>query len=75
MTFDQWWSTLTHKEQLVIGLNNAKFVWDAGRDDLKADIFCTVNEFLNAEKERHAMFSDGYDYALMHIEEYVKGRP
>lgn len=74
MTFDQWWATLTHKEQLVLGLNNAKFVWDAGRNNLKADIFVTVNEFLGAEKERHAMFSEGYDHALRHIEEYVKGR-
>ena len=27
MTFDQWWDTLTIKEQTVIGRNNAKFVW------------------------------------------------
>lgn len=27
MTFDQWWATLSHKEQLALGLNNAKFVW------------------------------------------------
>lgn len=27
MNFDQWWATLTPKEQLVLGLNNAKFVW------------------------------------------------
>lgn len=27
MTFDQWWGTLTIKEQTVIGKNNAKFVW------------------------------------------------
>ena len=27
MTFDQWWATLTPKEQLLLGLNNAKFVW------------------------------------------------
>lgn len=27
MTFDQWWDTLTIKEQTVIGKNNARFVW------------------------------------------------
>ena len=27
MNFDQWWDTLTIKEQTVIGKNNARFVW------------------------------------------------
>lgn len=27
MTFDDWWATLTHKEQQMIGVNNARFVW------------------------------------------------
>jgi hypothetical protein len=27
MNFDKWWSTITPKEQLLLGLNNAKFVW------------------------------------------------
>ena len=27
MSFDKWWSTITPKEQLLLGLNNAKFVW------------------------------------------------
>ena len=29
MNFDAWWDTLTTKEQNVIGLNNARFVWNA----------------------------------------------
>lgn len=29
MNFDAWWATLTDKEQNVIGLNNARFVWNA----------------------------------------------
>ena len=29
MTFDQWWSSLTAKERYVIGINNAKFVWES----------------------------------------------
>lgn len=28
MTFDEWWSSLTAKERYVIGINNAKFVWE-----------------------------------------------
>lgn len=27
MTFNDWWATLTPKEQQMIGVNNAKFVW------------------------------------------------
>lgn len=29
MKFETWWDTLTPKEQNVIGLNNARFVWTA----------------------------------------------
>lgn len=34
MTFDQWWDTLTIKEQTVIGKNNAKFVWQQALESL-----------------------------------------
>lgn len=35
MTFQQWWERLTLKEQNMIGLNNAKFVWDEAQKELK----------------------------------------
>lgn len=28
MKFDEWWNTLTVKEQFLLGRHNAKFVWD-----------------------------------------------
>jgi hypothetical protein len=31
MNFDDWWATLSAKEQSVIGVNNARFVWDCAR--------------------------------------------
>jgi hypothetical protein len=34
----------------------------------------TIEEFTGSEQERHPMFSDGYDYALSHIQQFVKGR-
>jgi hypothetical protein len=34
----------------------------------------TIEEFMGSEQERHPMFSDGYDYALSHIQQFVKGR-
>lgn len=27
MTFEQWWATLTQREQKIIGEHNARFVW------------------------------------------------
>lgn len=30
MNFDQWWDTLTPAEQKTIGINNARFVFEAG---------------------------------------------
>jgi hypothetical protein len=34
----------------------------------------TIDELMGSERDRNPMFSDGYDYALGHIEEFVKGR-
>ena len=31
MNFDQWWASLTYKEQTMIGENNGRFVWDQAR--------------------------------------------
>jgi hypothetical protein len=28
MTFDEWWATLSPAEQKVLGMNNARFVWE-----------------------------------------------
>lgn len=33
MKFDEWWATLTEKEQKEIGLHNAKFVWNGAVDE------------------------------------------
>jgi hypothetical protein len=34
----------------------------------------TVYELAGAEQYRNAMFSDGYDYALGHVKEFIEGR-
>ena len=34
----------------------------------------TIDEFIGAERERHPMFSEGYDHALLHLKEFVNGR-
>ncbi len=31
-------------------------------------------EFNRMERDRHPMFSDGYDHALQHIAQFVRGR-
>ena len=33
-----------------------------------------VDEFMGAERERHPMFSDGYDYALSQVKEFVEAK-
>lgn len=44
MTFDQWWATLTQREQKIIGEHNARFVWQEAA-------FHTVEE-INACREQ-----------------------
>lgn len=34
----------------------------------------TIEELRGMESDRHPMFSEGYDYALDHIEQFVRGR-
>jgi hypothetical protein len=34
----------------------------------------TINELMGMERDRHAMFSEGYDYALWHIEKFIQAR-
>ena len=34
----------------------------------------TVDALTGMEQERNQMFSEGYDHALRHIEEFVRGR-
>lgn len=33
-----------------------------------------IEEFRGAEQNRNDMFSEGYDYALYHMEQLIKGR-
>ena len=33
-----------------------------------------IEEFRGAEQSRNDMFSEGYDYALYHMEQLIKGR-
>jgi hypothetical protein len=44
MTFEQWWATLTQREQQIIGEHNARFVWQEAA-------FHTVEE-INACREQ-----------------------
>jgi hypothetical protein len=34
----------------------------------------TIDELMGMESDRHAMFSEGYDHALRHIEDFIRGR-
>jgi hypothetical protein len=47
-------------------------VREAVADERKA-ILETVDELTGAEQYRNAMFSDGYDHALGHVKDFIKG--
>jgi hypothetical protein len=34
----------------------------------------TIDELMGMERERHAMFSEGYDHALQHIGQFIRAR-
>ncbi len=34
----------------------------------------TVDELTGMERDRNALFSEGYDHALFHIKQFVEGR-
>lgn len=38
------------------------------------DVLDFVEEFTGAERDRHPMFSDGYDLALSHVKELVQAK-
>ena len=46
MNFHEWWATLSPKEQLILGTNNARFVWQQAREACAKDIFEMCKEGL-----------------------------
>jgi hypothetical protein len=35
MTFEEWWGQLPPQEQKLLGINNARFVWDEAQKNMK----------------------------------------
>lgn len=48
----------------------AALVMDAKRNDL----LDTIDELIGMERDRHPMFSEGYDHALHHIAQFVQAK-
>lgn len=40
----------------------------------RKSVLITIDELRGMESDRNAMFSDGYDHALSHIEEFIRAR-
>ena len=40
----------------------------------RKEVLITINELMGMESDRNSIFSEGYNYALSHIEEFVQGR-
>jgi hypothetical protein len=58
---------------LADGLDVEKFAELVAKQERMA-VFETIEELKGMESDRHPMFSEGYDYALDHIEQFVRGR-
>ena len=58
---------------LADGLDVEKFA-ELVRQDERIAVLETIEELKGMESDRHPMFSEGYDYALDHIEQFVQGR-
>ena len=43
-------------------------------DHERGAVLATIDELRGMESDRSPMFSEGYDYALGHIEEFVRAR-
>jgi hypothetical protein len=44
MDFEQWWETLTTREQNMIGVNNAEFVWGCAQMHLKDKLATAIQK-------------------------------
>ena len=73
MTFDQWWATLTDKEQKLLGQHNARFVWDAAATAEREAVLQTIEALYNTQ-DPNPMYQEGYNHALDNIEEFVRAR-
>jgi hypothetical protein len=65
------------KEKVDVGAINALRQALAQPDEVLAEreaVIETIDELMGMESDRHPMFSEGYDYALDHIKQFVRGR-
>jgi hypothetical protein len=58
---------------LADGLDVERFAELVAKQERMA-VLETIEELKGMESDRHPMFSEGYDYALDHIEQFVQGR-
>jgi hypothetical protein len=59
--------------KMVDDMPNSEIV-KAAIEDERQSVLVTIDELRGMESDRNAMFSDGYDHALSHIEEFIRAR-
>jgi hypothetical protein len=70
----RWWtSRKALLDALLPGLN-ALFNLEYAKLAERTAVIETIDELMGMESDRHPMFSEGYDYALDHIKQFVRGR-
>jgi hypothetical protein len=58
----------------IIGLDYAEKFADLVAAAEREAVLDTIDELMGMERERHPMFSEGYDHALLHLKEFVSAR-
>jgi hypothetical protein len=80
---DGWWETSTGADfgagilaaiRAQVYRSELEAAVKAAVEAEQTAVLQTIEEFMGSEQERHPMFSDGYDYALSHIQQFIKGR-
>lgn len=44
MEFEKWWASLSKREHDLIGLNNARFVWESAQQALKNNLAMAIEK-------------------------------
>jgi len=67
MTFDDWWDKLSKPEQKLLGVNNAKFVWE----ECQKYTLMTIEEACKAQTAYDQGVKDGQARFEVHVGGYT----
>jgi hypothetical protein len=71
MTFDDWWEQLPTAEQKLIGINNARFVWQEAQKN-QIHIMALPNFTMSRMRDKIAIMSHHGEGGTFDINEFDK---